>query len=69
MLGQIEKKNITELKIHCKIVNCLKKIVESSNVLLKIELGNNDEINTSQIKKNTSVANLEAVFNEKIVFF
>ena len=53
MLGQIEKKKITELKIHCKIVNCLKKIIElsPSNVSLKIELGNNDEINTSQIKK------------------
>ena len=40
-------------------------------MLLKIELENNDEISTSQIHvtKNTSVANLEAVCNEKIVIF
>ena len=40
-----------------------------SNVLLKIELENNDEINFSQITKDTSVANPEAVCNEKIVTF
>ena len=50
------------------------KIVElsPSNVLLKIELENNDEINISQItkKKYTSVANFEAVCNEgkKVIF-
>ena len=38
-------------------------------MLLKIELENNDEINTSQITNNTSAANLEAVCNEKIVIF
>ena len=38
-------------------------------VLLKIELENNDEINIFQITKNTSVANLEAVCNEKRVIF
>ena len=38
-------------------------------MLLKIELENNDEINTSQITKNTSEANPEAVCNEKIVTF
>ena len=45
------------------------KIVELSfsNVLLKIGLESNDEINTSQVTKKISVANLEAVCNEKIV--
>ena len=62
--GQIEKKKITELKNTLQTCKLLKKIVRlsPSNVLLKIELGNNDEINTSQItKKNTSVTNLEAL--------
>ena len=38
-------------------------------MLLKIELENNDEINTSQITKKNSALNLEAVCNEKILFF
>ena len=38
-------------------------------MLLKIEPENNDEINTSQITKNTSVAKPEAVRNDKIVTF
>ena len=59
---QIEKK-ITELK------NTLQNCKLPKNLLLKIELENNDEINASQITKTTSVANLEAVCNKKIVFF
>ena len=38
-------------------------------MLLKIEPENNDEINTSQITKNTSVAKPAAVRNDKIVTF
>ena len=53
--------------MHWKIVNCSKIFeLSPSNVLLKIELENNDEIIISQItQKYTSVANFEAVCNEK----
>ena len=56
--------------MHSKIVNCYKNVeLSPSNVLLKIEPENNDEINTSQITKNTSVAKPAAVRNDKIVTF
>ena len=38
-------------------------------MLIKIELEDNDEIDTFQKTKTTSVANPEAVLNDKIVTF
>ena len=65
------EKKITELKNTLQNCILLKKIVElsPSNVLLRIDLENNNEINSSQITKQKILQWSRILCNEEILNF